>query len=211
MYIPMKLALSRGLLYTSHFGKEGGARFIFFWTADGPSPPLCESSAYTAEKKSGSSIAWRRKLRRPRCVMTSNVNLLTQAYARNERYTTKSTHHPKIMSGDEAPALVPTSGEEKTPKPLGMRKNGRLLARSPRCSVRLQTKQLLTILPAGKQWHEPKKAFRPTKGLTTYEKRTKERAAMLQMKAKEKELKDDKEQARKVSPLLFLCPIHELS
>ncbi|KAG6042560.1 hypothetical protein E4U39_005722 [Claviceps sp. Clav50 group G5] len=76
------------------------------------------------------------------------------------------------MSGDEAPALVPTSGEEKTTKPLGMRKNG-------------------------KQWHEPKKAFRPTKGLTTYEKRTKERAAMLQMKAKEKELKDDKEQARK--------------
>ncbi|KAG5996787.1 hypothetical protein E4U52_005803 [Claviceps spartinae] len=83
------------------------------------------------------------------------------------------------MSGDEAPALVPTSGEEKTPKPLGMRKNG-------------------------KQWHEPKKAFRPTKGLTTYEKRTKERAAMLQMKAKEKELKDDKEQARKASFLLFL-------
>lgn len=113
------------------------------------------------------------------------------------------------MSGDEAPALVPTSGEEKTLKPLGMRKNGRLLARSPRCSVRLQTKQLLTISPpAGKQWHEPKKAFRPTKGLTTYEKRTKERAAMLQMKAKEKELKDDKEQARKVS-LDFLSLHHE--
>lgn len=50
----------------------------------------------------------------------------------------------------------------------------------------------------GKQWHEQKKAFRPTKGLTTFEKRAKERAAMAQMKAKEKEMKDEKEQARKV-------------
>ncbi|KJR84407.1 rRNA-processing protein CGR1 [Sporothrix schenckii 1099-18] len=48
----------------------------------------------------------------------------------------------------------------------------------------------------GKQWHEPKKAFRPGSGLTSYEKRNKERIARATMKAKEKELKDDKEAAR---------------
>ncbi|KAM3513823.1 hypothetical protein MY11210_002548 [Beauveria gryllotalpidicola] len=56
-------------------------------------------------------------------------------------------------------------------KPLGMRKNG-------------------------KQWHAPKKAFRPTAGLTSYEKRTKERALMAQMKAKENEMKTEKKEER---------------
>lgn len=53
------------------------------------------------------------------------------------------------------------------------------------------------ILP-GKQWHAPKKAFRPAAGHKSYEKRTKDRAALAQMKAKEKEMKDEKEQERKV-------------
>ncbi|KAJ9155914.1 hypothetical protein NKR19_g4301 [Coniochaeta hoffmannii] len=57
-------------------------------------------------------------------------------------------------------------------KPLGMRKNG-------------------------KQWHEPKKAFRPGSGLTPYEKRAKERVAMALVKAKEKEMKEEKEAERK--------------
>lgn len=48
------------------------------------------------------------------------------------------------------------------------------------------------------QWHAPKKAFRPTKGLSSYEQRTKERAAMAQMKAKEKEMKEEKEEERQV-------------
>ncbi|KAL7927683.1 Cgr1 family domain-containing protein [Trichoderma austrokoningii] len=60
---------------------------------------------------------------------------------------------------------------EKSTKPLGMRKNG-------------------------KQWHALKKAFRPTRGLTSYEQRTKERAALAQMKAKEKEMKEEKEEER---------------
>ncbi|KID68650.1 Cgr1, partial [Metarhizium hybridum] len=76
------------------------------------------------------------------------------------------------MSDDEAPTLVPAEGQERASKPLGMRKNG-------------------------KQWHEQKKAFRPSKGLTTFEKRAKERAAMAQMKAKEKEMKEEKEAMRK--------------
>ncbi|KFH47977.1 rRNA-processing protein-like protein [Hapsidospora chrysogenum ATCC 11550] len=57
-------------------------------------------------------------------------------------------------------------------KPLGFRKNG-------------------------KQWHPPKKAFRPAAGLKSYEKRTQERALLAQVKAKEKEMKEEKEQERK--------------
>lgn len=48
----------------------------------------------------------------------------------------------------------------------------------------------------GKQWHETKKAFRPGSGLTSYEKRNQERIARATMKAKENELKDEKEAAR---------------
>lgn len=50
----------------------------------------------------------------------------------------------------------------------------------------------------GKQWHAPKKAFRPTKGLTSYEARVKLRADQAAMKAKEKEMKEEKEAERKV-------------
>lgn len=58
---------------------------------------------------------------------------------------------------------------------------------------------LLTFLGLqGKQWHALKKAFRPTRGLSSYEQRTKERAAMAQMKAKEKEMKEEKEEVRQV-------------
>lgn len=57
----------------------------------------------------------------------------------------------------------------------------------------------LSLQPStGKQWHEPKKAFRPTAGLSSFEKRQKERLARIQVKAKEKELKDEKEEARQV-------------
>lgn len=48
----------------------------------------------------------------------------------------------------------------------------------------------------GKQWHETKKAFRPASGLTSYAQRSKERIALATMKAKEKELKDEKEATR---------------
>lgn len=50
----------------------------------------------------------------------------------------------------------------------------------------------------GKQWHAQKKAFRPTAGLSSYEKRQKDRTAMVQMKAKEKEMKEEKEEGRQV-------------
>ncbi|KAJ4323446.1 rRNA-processing protein cgr1 [Fusarium piperis] len=72
------------------------------------------------------------------------------------------------MSDTASP--VPESAPQ-VEKPLGMRKNG-------------------------KQWHAPKKAFRPTSGLKSYEKRSQERALLAQIKAKEKEMKDEKEQLR---------------
>ncbi|EFY98531.1 Cgr1 family protein [Metarhizium robertsii] len=99
------------------------------------------------------------------------------------------------MSDDEAPTLVPAEGQERASKPLGMRKNGMLCFSAITC----EAERLWTLTPArsGKQWHEQKKAFRPSKGLTTFEKRAKERAAMAQMKAKEKEMKEEKEAMRK--------------
>lgn len=48
------------------------------------------------------------------------------------------------------------------------------------------------------QWHPTKTAFRPGSGLTPYEKRARDRVAHAAMKAKEKELKDEKEQERQV-------------
>ncbi|RDW95248.1 rRNA-processing protein [Coleophoma crateriformis] len=48
----------------------------------------------------------------------------------------------------------------------------------------------------GKQWHEPKKAFRPKAGNSTYLKRQEERQAMATVKAKEREMKEEKEAER---------------
>ncbi|EFX02474.1 rRNA-processing protein cgr1 [Grosmannia clavigera kw1407] len=72
------------------------------------------------------------------------------------------------MSSEEAVSAVASA-----PKSLGLRRNG-------------------------KQWHEPKKAFRPASGLTSFAQRSKERIARATMKAKEKELKDEKEAERQV-------------
>lgn len=48
----------------------------------------------------------------------------------------------------------------------------------------------------GKQWHQQKSAFRPRAGQTSYEKRAEERKALATVKAKEKEMKDEKESER---------------
>ncbi|KAK4136506.1 hypothetical protein BT67DRAFT_439502 [Trichocladium antarcticum] len=72
-------------------------------------------------------------------------------------------------TGDSVPAAAPA---EAAAMPQGMRKNG-------------------------KQWLPPKKAFRPTAGLTSYEQRNKTRVAQTAMKAKEKEMKEEKETERK--------------
>ncbi|THW99030.1 hypothetical protein D6D18_04892 [Aureobasidium pullulans] len=49
----------------------------------------------------------------------------------------------------------------------------------------------------GKQWHETKKAFRPTAGQTSYAKRQAKDQALAVVKAQEKEMKEEKEAERK--------------
>lgn len=49
----------------------------------------------------------------------------------------------------------------------------------------------------GKSWHAQKKAFRPTAGLTSYEKRKQADEAKKATKAREQEMKDEKENERK--------------
>lgn len=51
---------------------------------------------------------------------------------------------------------------------------------------------------AGKQWHDNKSAFRPRANQSSFEKRAAERQALAAVKAKEKELKDEKEAAKQV-------------
>jgi rRNA-processing protein CGR1 len=48
----------------------------------------------------------------------------------------------------------------------------------------------------GKNWHEPKKAFRPTAGQTSYEKRKEQEKIAQVAKAREQEMKDEKEAER---------------
>ena len=50
----------------------------------------------------------------------------------------------------------------------------------------------------GKQWREQKKAFRPTAGLTSYALRAEQRKALVAVKEKEKEMKDEKAAERQV-------------
>ncbi|KAF2270594.1 hypothetical protein CC78DRAFT_563944 [Lojkania enalia] len=49
---------------------------------------------------------------------------------------------------------------------------------------------------AGKQWHQTKTAFRPRANQTSYAKRLEERKALAVVRAKEKEMKDEKEAER---------------
>jgi rRNA-processing protein CGR1 len=49
---------------------------------------------------------------------------------------------------------------------------------------------------AGKNWHAPKAAFRPSAGLTSYTKRKEQDKAAQIIKAREQELKTEKEEER---------------
>ena len=74
----------------------------------------------------------------------------------------------------------------------GLRKNGRSAPHF------VPWRLVLRWAHAGKQWHEPKRAFRPTSGLSSYAKRQAQRQAQAATKAKEKEMKDEKEDERQV-------------
>ena len=98
----------------------------------------------------------------------------------------------------------------KIPQTSGMRKNGEfflLLAialppfSSPLAPFLLQAvhySDTLTDRFPGKQWHETKKAFRPTAGQTSYAKRQAKDQALAVVKAQEKEMKEEKEAERQV-------------
>ena len=58
--------------------------------------------------------------------------------------------------------------------------------------------RVLTYNRLGKQWHATKTPFRPTAGQKSYEKRLLERKTQAAMKAKEKEMKEEKEDERQV-------------
>lgn len=99
-----------------------------------------------------------------------------------------------MSSAVEKPAEAPA-------KALGMRVNGTPAL----CVPHFQENEGCQVLtnPSGKNWHEPKKPFRPTAGLTSYQKRLEERKAREAMKEKEKEMKEEKEAERQVGEFLF--------
>lgn len=50
----------------------------------------------------------------------------------------------------------------------------------------------------GKDWHQPKKPFRPAAGQTSYAKRAQKQAQEAEVKTMEKEMKEEKEVERQV-------------
>jgi rRNA-processing protein CGR1 len=90
----------------------------------------------------------------------------------------------------EAPIIKAPPATESTDV-KGMKKNGMRSTGRTRDTTALTTS-------AGKQWHDNKAPFRPHANLTSWEKRTAERKALAAIKAKEKELKEEKESERQV-------------
>lgn len=103
------------------------------------------------------------------------------------------------MSTEMAPTAVATESAVPTSAivPQGMRKNGTYALALMHFGV--DSNIHLLIICLGKQWHPVKKAFRPKAGNTPYEKRKANDEAMAATKAKEKEMKEEKEVKRKVS------------
>lgn len=72
--------------------------------------------------------------------------------------------------------------------------------RSSIAALRFLSKhQVANLIFLGKQWHPVKKAFRPKAGNTSYEKRKQQDEAVAATKAKENEMKEEKEALRQVS------------
>lgn len=100
------------------------------------------------------------------------------------------------MSIEVATATAPIA--VATVPAQGMRKNGLPYLATPRFHHPI-------LITTGKQWHEPKSAFRPKAGNGTYEKRQEERKFMAAVKAKEKEMKEEKEAERQVGYGSAVC------
>lgn len=103
-----------------------------------------------------------------------------------------------------------TTASAPAPAPVatGMRKNGKDAQstnfRNPRSPLYLllgssPTNPMATFPLLGKNWHDTKKAFRPTAGLTSFAKRQELRKHQEAVKERERELKEEKEAERQVS------------
>jgi hypothetical protein len=105
-------------------------------------------------------------------------------------------------------SAIPTSSANPV---KGMRKNGKILSPSSLTLLHCSVKgfQLFYYLPraapadrlsvsTGKNWRDSKKPFRPTSGLTSYEKRLEARKRQEAVKEHERELREEKEAERKV-------------
>lgn len=73
-----------------------------------------------------------------------------------------------------------------------------ILASAPENGSEAKAVQTNGLRKNGKQWHQPKKAFRPTAGQTSYAKRVAKEAQETQVKQKENEMKAEKEGLREV-------------
>jgi rRNA-processing protein CGR1 len=70
---------------------------------------------------------------------------------------------------------------------------------APKVAPETKTMSVAGIRKNGKQWHEPKKAFRRTAGQTSYAKRVARESQTAEVKQIEKEMKQEKEEERQVS------------
>jgi rRNA-processing protein CGR1 len=100
----------------------------------------------------------------------------------------KSRNTNKMSEAVEIQA--PAAGAVNAVK--GMKKNGMYIR-----SI-YERNRKLTAKRTGKQWHDNKTAFRPRANQTSWDKRTLERKALAAVKAKEKEMKEEKEADRQV-------------
>lgn len=64
------------------------------------------------------------------------------------------------------------------------------------------TNPIVAFVFLGKNWHDNKRAFRPTAGLTSYAKRQELRKHQDAVKEREREMKQEKEAERQVSFLV---------
>ncbi|KAK4545716.1 hypothetical protein LTR36_002670 [Oleoguttula mirabilis] len=70
------------------------------------------------------------------------------------------------------------------------------LASTPAAAPSAKIPQTAGMRKNGKQWHDTKKAFRPTAGQTSYEKRAAKQSKEAEVKKLETEMKADKEAER---------------
>jgi rRNA-processing protein CGR1 len=67
------------------------------------------------------------------------------------------------------------------------------------------TPQITNQRVNGKNWHETRKAFRPTAGLTSYEKRKAKQSHEAEVRKMETEMKEEKEAERQVGLSFHYC------